>query len=151
MAEDEAFRQAVDTVYTTFSAFGSGDASPLAALWSQGDDVTIFGGFGAYERGWTEVAPRLAWAARRFAGSQGGQTTYEPLAAGSSGDLGYAVGLERSEVRLLGQDDTLPSVLRVTHLFRREDGVWRIIHRHADPIAVKTSPEAILLHETTRE
>jgi len=25
------------------------------------------------------------------------------------------------------------------------------IHRHADPIAVKTSPEAILLHEATRE
>ena len=148
MGEDHDFRQAVDAVYTTFSAFGSGDAAPLAALWSQRDDVTIFGGFGAYERGWVDVAPRLAWAARRFAGSQ---TTYEPLAAGRSGDLGYAVGLERSEVRLLGQEDTRPSVLRVTHLFRREEGAWRIIHRHADPIAVKTSPEAILLHETTLE
>ena len=148
MADNEEFLQAVDAVYTTFSAFGSGDAAPFAALWSQHDDVTIFGGFGAYERGWTDVAPRLAWAARRFAG---GEATYESLAAGSSGDLGYAVGLERSEVRLLGQEDTRPSVLRVTHLFRREEGAWRIIHRHADPIAVKTSPEAILLHETTPE
>jgi ketosteroid isomerase-like protein len=133
LSEDEAFRHAVDAVYTTFSAFGSGDASPFAALWSQRDDVTIFGAFGAYERGWADVDPRLAWAARRIAGSQTTQTTYEPLAAGMSGDLGYAVGLERSEVRLLGQDDTRPGVLRVTHLFRREDGAWRIIHRHADP------------------
>jgi ketosteroid isomerase-like protein len=151
MSEDEAFRQAVDAVYTTFSAFGSGDASPFAALWSQRDDVTIFGGFGAYERGWAAVGPRLDWAARRF-GADGQTTRYEPLAAGSSGDLGYAVGLERSEgVRLAGQDAVSSGVLRVTHLFRREDGAWRIIHRHADPIAAKTAPEAILPRDATRE
>ena len=144
MGGDEDFQRAVEAVYATFEAFGAGDAAPFAALWSRRDDVTLFGGFGAYERGWAVVGPRLDWAASRFGGA--GQTTrYEPLAAGSSGDLGYAIGLERSDaVRLAGQDATRAGVLRVTHLFRREDGAWRIIHQHADPIATKTAPEAIL-------
>jgi len=46
---------------------------------------------------------------------------------------------------LAGRDDLSPVGLRVTHLFRREDGEWKIIHRHADPITAKTAPEAILL------
>lgn len=144
MGGGEDFQRAVEAVYATFPAFGAGDAAPYAALWSRRDDVTIFGGFGAYERGWAAVGPRLDWAASRFGGA--GQTTrYEPLAAGSSGDLGYAVGLERSEgVRLAGQEAASAGLLRVTHLFRREDGAWRIIHRHADPIAARTAPEAIL-------
>ena len=146
MGNDEEFQRAVEAVYATYGAFGAGDAAPFAALWSRGDDVTIFGGFGAYERGWAEVGPRLDWAASRFGGAAGRPPTrYELLAAGSSGDLGYAVSLDRSdEVRLAGQDTTRASVLRVTHIFRREDGAWRIIHRHADPIAAKTAPEAIL-------
>ena len=150
MGSDEEFQRAVEAVYATYGAFGAGDAAPFAALWSRGDDVTIFGGFGAYERGWAAVGPRLDWAAsrlgggdrptvQRLAGHASPDTTsqYEPLAAGSSGDLGYAVSLDRMREGA--------GVLRVTHLFRREDGAWRIIHRHADPIAAKTAPEAILL------
>lgn len=142
MAGDAGLQRAVEALYATLEAFGAGDAAPFAALWSRRDDVTIFGGFGAYERGWAAVAPRLDWAANRF---PGGPMTYEPLAAGCGGDLGYAIGLERGEAKLAGQDVPSPVVLRVTHLFRREDGEWKIIHRHADPIAGKTAPEAILL------
>jgi len=120
VTNDEELHQAIDALYSTLSAFGAGDARPFAAQWSQRDDVTIFGGFGAYERGWAAVGPRLEWAASRFAA--GGQATYEPLAAGSSGDLGYAIGLEQGETRLAGRGEPSPFVLRVTHLFRREDG-----------------------------
>ena len=144
MGGDEDFQRAVEAVYATFAAFGAGDAAPFAALWSRADDVTIFGALGAYERGWAAVRPRLDWAASRMFGGGGQPTRYEPLAAGSSGDLGYAVGLERFHARLAGQDATRAGVLRVTHLFRREGGAWRIIHRHADPIAAKTAPEALL-------
>ena len=41
---------------------------------------------------------------------------------------------ERSEVRVVGREDYVPLVLRVTHIFRRENGDWKIIHRHGDAV-----------------
>jgi ketosteroid isomerase-like protein len=35
-------------------------------------------------------------------------------------------------------------VLRVTHVYRRIDGAWRVVHRHADPLAAKTAVDAVL-------
>jgi hypothetical protein len=32
----------------------------------------------------------------------------------------------------------------VTTIFRREDGAWRIVHRHADPITSPRTPESIV-------
>ena len=45
--------------------FVQGDARPYKSQWSHRDDVTIFGGWGAYEQGWATVEPRLDWAASR--------------------------------------------------------------------------------------
>ncbi len=43
--------------------FVNGDADPYRQLWCHADDVTIFGGWGAYEQGWDVVSRRLDWAA----------------------------------------------------------------------------------------
>src|SRR6516164_3103276 len=48
------------------ATFVRGDASAFKALWSRGDDVTIMGAFGGYERGWAIVAQRLDWAASMY-------------------------------------------------------------------------------------
>ncbi len=47
----------------TIERFVNGDAGPYKQLWSHTDDVTIFGGWGAYEQGWDAVSRRLDWAA----------------------------------------------------------------------------------------
>ena len=54
----------------------------------------------------------------------------EVTAAGASGDLAYTIGYEHNQVKVDGQPRTY--TLRVTHVYRREDGQWRIVHRHAD-------------------
>ncbi len=66
------------------------------------------------------------------------------LAQDASGDLAYAVWLEHGEVRVEGREGDVPLVVRVTHLFRREEGAWKIIHRHGDPVVEKTEATAIL-------
>jgi ketosteroid isomerase-like protein len=64
-----------------------------------------------------------------------------------SGDLGYSVSLERGHAHLAGEGAAAPMVLRVTHVYRRIDGVWRVVHRHADPLSVKTAVDAVLAGE----
>jgi ketosteroid isomerase-like protein len=104
--------------------------------------VSIFGGWGDYEIGWDQVGPRLEWAGARFV--EGGSTQQEVLTMASNGDLGYTVSVERGTARLPGRTEPVPMVLRVTHVHRRIDGRWRVVHRHADPITEKTPPEAVL-------
>ena len=48
-----------------------------------------------------------------------------------SGDLAYTVGFERGEVVVDG-GKAMPMTIRVTHIYRRIDGEWQLIHRHAD-------------------
>ncbi|MGH3615089.1 MAG: YybH family protein [Pseudonocardia sp.] len=140
----EDFAAAVAEVGRAVSEFVDGDPAQYRERWARRDDVTIFGGWGGYERGWEEVGPRLEWAAARFAA---GATTQEVLASGSSGDLGYTVTLERGHTRLAGAETAAPMLLRVTHVYRRVDGVWKVVHRHADPITGKTATAAVLATE----
>ncbi len=123
-------------------AFVQGNPEAHLANWSHADDVTIFGGWGAYEKGWDEVGPRMEWAAARY---HGARITCEILSMGQSGDLAYVIYFEKGEARVGNLSDFRPVLLRVTVLYRRENGVWKIIHRHADPIAEKTEAEAILM------
>jgi ketosteroid isomerase-like protein len=140
----EAFATAVAEVGRAASAFVGGDPKPYTSRWAYGHDVTIFGGWGDYERGWDEVGPRLDWAAERFIT---GKTEQEVLVMGASGDLGYSVTLERGHAHLAGERGLSPMLLRVTHVYRRIDGVWKVVHRHADPITAKTPAAAVLSPE----
>ncbi len=128
--------------------FLAGDAGPVKMQWSHADDVTICGGLGAYEKGWEQVGPRLDWAAAPF---REGHSTIEMLAIGTSGDLAYAVWIDRGQVRVAGRDEFSPMVLRITQIYRREEGMWKVIHRHGDPITDKTEVSAILQQEGSRD
>lgn len=117
-----------DIAQAATDPFLSGDPEPYRDLWSHADDITIFGGHGGYERGWDQVGPRLEWAASRFSE---GTAQYELISSAVSGDLAYAVGIERGMVKLDGAEP-IEHVLRVTHVFRWEGSAWKVIHRHAD-------------------
>jgi hypothetical protein len=54
------------------------------------------------------------------------------IAASASGDLAYIVALEHTTASVKGAP-AQPYVLRVTTVFRREDGEWKVVHRHGDP------------------
>ena len=111
------------------AALHRGDVEPRLALWSRHDPVTLFGAAGPNKSGWDDVHRTFRWVASRFSG--GTDYELELVAAGVSGDLAYTVGYERSLVSIDG-GPVAPNVLRVTHVYRREDGEWKIVHRHGD-------------------
>ncbi len=54
------------------------------------------------------------------------------------------MAIERQEeVRLGGQQNPTQRALRVTQIFRKEDGAWKLLHRHADPLMEKKAPPAV--------
>jgi ketosteroid isomerase-like protein len=108
-----------------------GDAGPRSDTWSQRDPVTLFGAAVPLRRGWDEVSSTFRWLANRF--SELRDYEFELLAAGASGDLAYTVGFEHKTVVADGEPVTY--TLRVTHVYRREDGLWKIVHRHGDHVS----------------
>lgn len=108
-------------------ALHKGDVAPRLALWSHRNPVTLFGAH-ISGVGWTDLEPKFRKEALRFTGSDGFE--FELLAAGASGSLAYTVGLEQSSAVV----DGIPAVytMRTTHVYRWEEGAWRIIHRHSD-------------------
>ena len=126
---DDFLSEAIPQLRQEVAALHSGNAAPRKALWSHDDPVTLFGAE-LTGRGWGEIEPMFDRLAASFSGSQ--SCDYEVLGAGVSGDLGYVAAIERSVAASLG-GDLHRYALRVTTVFRREDDVWKIVHRHGDP------------------
>ena len=137
----EDFTKAIEEIKAAAVKFATGNYTTFKAFWSHAEDVTIFGGWGAWERGWEQVGPRIDWAAARY---RGGHTEIEVISLGTSGSLGYTIWIEKGDALMEGFDEFRPIYLRVTQLYRQEEGGWKVIHRHADPIKLKTAPGAIL-------
>jgi ketosteroid isomerase-like protein len=130
MGETEDFlRSVLPRLTEADAALHNGDAAPRIALWSHNDPVTLFGAL-LNVSGWREIGPAFEWLASRFSN---GAYEYEVMAAGASGDLGYIVGVEHSTASVSGAAPEAYE-LRVTTILRRENGEWKVVHRHADPI-----------------
>lgn len=112
------------------TALHNGDANPRLALWATREPVTVFGALLSVS-GRDEIASAFEWLARRFSNCESFE--YEVVAADASGDLGYIVGLEHTTASVGGAPPA-PYSLRVTTVLRREDGEWKVVHRHADPV-----------------
>jgi ketosteroid isomerase-like protein len=110
-------------------AFVHGDARPRMELWSRRDPVTLFGAIGMSESGWEQLGRTFGWVASRFSNVSDFRFDVEVVEV--RGDLAYTLGFERFNGSIAGRP-VEPVAVRVTHIYRREDGEWKIVHRHAD-------------------
>ena len=120
-------------------AVHDGDITKRLAMWSRTEPLTLLGA-GRSGTGWEQIEPVFQWLAESFTGC----TSYEieVVAAEARGDLAYLVVLEHTTASVHGGAQR-SYVLRVTHVFRREDDQWRIVHRHGDPLQSPDSGEAV--------
>jgi hypothetical protein len=54
------------------------------------------------------------------------------------------VEVERFKAKLGGREDVIPLVVRTTSILRPEEGTWKVMHRHADPITTVQAPESVI-------
>lgn len=108
----------------------NGNADTLAEISTLRDPATFYPPTGQVITGPDAVGTANAEGAKLF--KPGSTGRFEVLQSGSSGDLGYWTGRQHVQAMMQGKNEPVRIVLRVTESFRREDGAWKLAHRHAD-------------------
>jgi ketosteroid isomerase-like protein len=119
-----------------------GNPRSYKALYSRRDDVTLANPFGPPARGWNEVSATLNRAAENY--RDGEIVGFENVATVITRDLAYIVEVESYRARVSGAEEIATVAIRVTTVFRNEDGTWKVVHRHADPITAPRPPESVV-------
>lgn len=115
---------------TAAERYVCGDAAPLDALVAKQGDASFHSPGGDSVTGAEAVAARYRRDSQSFRND--GTTRFEILQRQVSGDLAFWTGWQVATVRLSGQDAAIDMKIRVTEVFRKDDGVWKLVHRHAD-------------------
>jgi ketosteroid isomerase-like protein len=119
-----------------------GNPEPAKNLCSHRQDVTLANPLGPVVRGWEQVAAATDQAASQF--RDGEYVGVEDVTKYVTPELAYIVRIERAKAKVGGQQAVSPITLRATMIMRPEDGVWKIVHRHADPITTAQPAGSII-------
>src|SRR5918997_2182979 len=133
--------------------FIRGNPRPAQELFSHAQDVTLANPLGPatpeigpVAHGWEQVALTQEHAASRF--TDGEEVDFEIVEKYVSEELACVVLIERMKAKVSGSEDSPSSAariaLRVTMTLRPEDGTWKVVHRHADPITAPRSAESVI-------
>ena len=117
------------------TALHNGDPGPRLAIWSTREPVSVLG---AARSAVGQEAVRELFHSLGDTFSNCTSYVYEIVAADVVGDMAFTAGYERTEASINGEPRRY--VLRATQIYRREDGEWKVAHRHGD--AASDSEEA---------
>ncbi len=142
MAAEDDVDQLIEQFHLASNEFLKGNPEPAQKLFSHREDVTLANPLGPAARGWEQVAATMERAASNF--RDGEITGFENLAKYVTPELAYIVWIERAKAKVGGREDIVPFALRVTMIIRPEDGSWKVVHRHADPITTARPVESVI-------
>ena len=130
MTDLESFRTLIsERQHEAEEALVRGDVGPRLQMWSHNDPVSLFAAVGPSKTGWDELSPTFHSVASRLSG--GDDVTYEVMSFDVSGDMAWTAGFARFTVSMDGGPLTRYT-LRVTHIYRREAGEWKVVHEHSN-------------------
>ena len=143
MAAVDDVDRLIEQYYRALGEFVKGNPEPVQNLFSHREDVSLANPLGPPAHGWEQVAQTIERAASNL--RDGEFLSAEIIERNVTPELAYAVWLERTKAKVGGEEDIFaPIALRVTMIFRPEDGEWKIVHRHADPITTPQPAESVI-------
>jgi ketosteroid isomerase-like protein len=125
-AEDEV-RRASEQFYAALNRMLDGDVGSLSDIWSHGTAVTTMHPIGGREVGWSKVRESFEQVSKL---ASSGQVSLRDQLLQVAGDMAYEVGIEQGQFKLAGEQVSVEH--RVTNIYRREAGGWKIVHHHTD-------------------
>ena len=144
MATEDDVDELIEQYYRAQREFLRGNPEPVKELFSRREDVTLANPYGPPVRGWEEVARTIEHAASLR--SDGTFLGWQIVAKYVSAELAYVVQIERAEAKIGAREDITPLAVRSTMIVRPEEGEWKVVHRHADPI-ITPQPAASVIQE----
>ena len=128
MAVEDEIRQASEQFYAALNRMINGDPEPMMEVWSHGSDVATMHPLGGRETGWEEVRASWEQVAQAFSGGQ--VSLVGLMVVPLSDDAAYTLGTEHGQMKL--GEETVGIDWRVTNIYRREEGEWKMVHHHTD-------------------
>jgi ketosteroid isomerase-like protein len=132
----------IEQYYRAQREFLRGNPEPVKKLFSRREDVSLANPYGPPVRGFDKVAKTIEHAASLR--SDGTFVEWQIVAKYVTAELAYVVQIERAEAKIGAREDISPLAVRATMIFRPEDGEWKIVHRHADPITTPQPAESVI-------
>lgn len=142
MSAVDELDQVVEQCKIALREFVKGNPEPMQTMFSHREDVTLANPISPPARGWEQVAQTMERAASNL--RDGDISGFESVAKYVTPELAYIVWIERTEGKVGGREDSVPFPLRVTMIFRPEEGTWKVVHRHADPITTARPAESMI-------
>ena len=133
MSTEDEVRKASKQFYAGLNRMLNGDADPLADIWSHNAAVTAMHPIGGRKVGWDEVRASFEQVAQL---ASDGKVELKDQLIRVVGDVAYEAGVEYGRLKLADQQVTIEH--RVTNIYQREGGAWKMTHHHTD-----TSPEML--------
>ncbi len=142
MTSVEDLDHVIERFQRALNEFLKGNPEPNKEMFSHREDVSLANPFGPPARGWEQVAATMERAASNL--RDGEIVAFENIAKYVTPELAYTVWLERQQAKVSGREDISPFALRVTMIYRPEEGTWKVVHRHADPITTPQPAESVI-------
>ena len=135
------FDLAVEQYHQAMNGIFNGNPDRMQKIFSDREDISLSNLFGPTVLGRLPVVEAIARAAANF--RDGEPAHYDTLVKVVTPELAYIVEVERGRSRVGGNVEFRSLTFRATTIFRPEDGAWKVIHRHADPITTLRPAESV--------
>ncbi|MFX0095660.1 MAG: nuclear transport factor 2 family protein [Candidatus Hodarchaeota archaeon] len=126
---NQDFDEAVKIYNMAMNDFFKGNPEPINRIYSSSDEISLAQLSGSFILGRSQVTETASRNAMKY---REGETTFEILAKYVTPEFAYIVQVERTNAKIGGSNEFLSLALRVTSIFRCENGVWKLLHRHVD-------------------
>ena len=142
MAGVDDLDEVIEQYNRALGEFVKGNPEPVKQMFSHQEDVTLANPLGPPVRGWEQVAETIDRAASNL--RDGEFTGFENVVKNVTPELAFIVEVERFRVKIAGREEVAPVALRTTSILRPEEGIWKVVHRHADPITTAQPAESVI-------
>jgi ketosteroid isomerase-like protein len=142
VSSDAGLDVALERYHSAAAEFIKGNVEPYKAVFSQSKEVTLANPFGPPVRGWHEASETMERACALWA--DGEIVGFDLIGSYVTPELAYIIEIERYRAKIGGNPEITPVELRVTSILRPEDGTWKVLHRHADPITAARQPSSVV-------